>query len=109
MKWSYGDSPYFCYLEEAFFQVSELFSLRPPMVTSMSEDEWYAEYEFRLKALEFAMAELDQEGLFGEGKQREKLVINVEVMPPDWTNTERAKRLNPPNSLAAYLLENDQS
>lgn len=109
IKWSYGESPYFCYLEDEFDEIARLFGLRPPMITSMSEEKWYEEYEFRLKALEFAMAELDHDGLFGAGEQRKQIVINVEVMPPDWTNTARAMRLNPPESLVEWLAENDQS
>ena len=33
------------------------------------------------------------------------IVINVEVMPPDYTNTERALRLNPRQALDAWLAE----
>jgi len=32
-------------------------------------------------------------------------VVNVEVMPPDATNVERAIRLNPPAALADWLSE----
>jgi hypothetical protein len=55
--------------------------------------------------MEAAMAQLDREGLFGTGRARLDVVINVEVMPPDWTNTVRAKRLNPPGALHEWLDE----
>ncbi len=99
LKWSYGESPYFCYQEDKFDELREIFSQRPEMKTSMSKSEWLAEYDFRLNALESALRELDQEGLFGVGESRNQIMINVEVVPPDWTNTERAKRLNSPSSL----------
>ena len=58
-----------------------------------------------MSAMEEAMARLDQAGLFGTGSKRAHIVINVEVMPPDYTNTERAKRLNPPEALVDWLKE----
>lgn len=109
IKWSYGESPYFCYHEENFAELSRLFYLRPTMDTAMSEGAWLEEYQFRIDALVLALSELDDEGLFGVGEQRHQIVINVEVMPPDDTNTENAILLNPPESLVAYLSENDQS
>ncbi|MNT83719.1 hypothetical protein D3C71_1528880 [compost metagenome] len=55
--------------------------------------------------MELAMARLNEEGLFGHGSRRLRLVVNVEVMPPDQTNTDRAKRLNPPGALNEWLSE----
>jgi hypothetical protein len=48
---------------------------------------------------------LDGEGLFGRGAARSQIVINVEVAPPDSTNTERAVRLNPPEAVGTWLAE----
>ncbi len=45
--------------------------------------------------MEKAMVRLDATSIFGKGNERESIYINVEVIPPDHTNTERAKRLNP--------------
>src|SRR5262249_51071066 len=64
---------------------------------------WQRDYDFRFSAMEEAMARLDQAGLFGTGAQRANIVINVEVMPPDHTNVERARRLNPPEALIDWL------
>jgi hypothetical protein len=66
---------------------------------------WESGYAFRLDAMEAGMAQLDREGLFGEGAERAGIVINVEVMPPDRTNVERARRLNPPEALVEWLSE----
>jgi hypothetical protein len=41
---------------------------------------------------------------FGEGEKRRSTVISVEVMPPDYTNTERALRLNPRGALLTEWL-----
>ena len=51
------------------------------------------------------VCELDNEGLFGTGEQRLKIVINVEVMPPNYGNTLRALRLNPREALNTWLEE----
>ncbi|QDV51760.1 DUF4303 domain-containing protein [Gimesia fumaroli] len=105
LKWSYADSPFCCYGEEYFDLVNARFAKRPLMNYQMEEQEWAVEYELRLSAMEKAVAQLDSEGLFGRGKDREAIYINVEVMPPDYTNTERARRLNPPQAIAAWLEE----
>ena len=105
LKWSYADSPYCCYGEEYFFEVKELFSKRPEMSSDLSEDEWNAGYNVRLNAMEAAIANLDEEGIFGKGEIRNNIVINVEVMPPDSTNTERAKRLNPLKAIETWLFQ----
>ncbi|MES2820870.1 MAG: DUF4303 domain-containing protein [Pseudomonadota bacterium] len=105
LRWSCAESPYMCYGEHHFQEVIRLFELRPEMTSEMTDSEWEAEYAVRLRAMELAMKELDDEGVFSQRGDREKVVINVEVMPPDATNAERARRLNPVGSqaLAAWL------
>jgi uncharacterized protein DUF4303 len=105
LKWSYADSPYFPVGEKHFAGVRALFSLRLKMVPSASQKAWDAEWHFRVDAMEAAWASLDAEGFFGTGAERNTIVINVEVAPPDGSNTVRARRLNPPEALAAWLLE----
>ena len=51
------------------------------------------------------MHNLDEKGIFGYGKQRLGIVINAKFMPPDYTNTERALRLNPHDALVEWLEE----
>jgi|BioPla2DNA2_1021312.scaffolds.fasta_scaffold20752_4 hypothetical protein len=103
LKWSYADSPYFAYGEEFFDEVKEIFNKRP--MPSDNDDEYMAEYQIRLNSMEKAMDNLDKEGIFGVGDKRTKIVINAEVMPPDYTNTERALRLNPKEALTEWLEE----
>jgi len=84
-------SPFYCFGESHFAEVRQLFAARPPAGTE-------ADYEARLEAMERAVALLDAEGLFGAGDERRDILVNVEVMPPDETNTARAARLNPPDA-----------
>jgi HD-like signal output (HDOD) protein len=53
--------------------------------------------------MESAVGRLDSEGTFGTGLERLGIVVLVEVMPPDHTNTERALRLNPREALTEWL------
>ena len=104
VKWSYADSPYFDFGSEEFGEVRELFDQRPYM-HSLEGESRFSEYKERLAIMEQALSEVDASGVFGRGAEREKIVIHVEVMPPDHTNTERAKRLNPPRALGEWLEE----
>ena len=105
LKWSYADSPYCGYGEKYFDDVDKLFSERPLTGSAMPFYKWDGEYQLRLRAMEKAMSKLDQRGIFGKGQVRNGIVINVEVMPPDYSNTERAFRLNPPEALSEWLQE----
>lgn len=105
IEWSYADSPYYCYGEAHFDSVKRLFDQRPEMSPDMTEEEWMNEFHLRLRAMERAMARLDSEGIFGTGDARLDIVINAEVMPPDYTNTERGIRLNPKDALGVWLSE----
>lgn len=104
VKWSYADSPYFDYGAEGFEEVRILFDQRPDIL-SLEGELRFSEYEERLAVMEAALSEVDEMGVFGIGNEREKIVINVEVMPPDHSNTERAIRLNPPKALDEWLEE----
>ena len=105
LKWSYADSPFCCSGDEYFDLVKVFFAKRPQMSYQMTKEEWAAEYKLRLSAMEKAVTQLDSEGLFGRGEDREAIYVNVEVMPPEYTNTERAHRLNPPEAIAVWLQE----
>lgn len=103
LKWSYCDSPYFAFGEEFFSGVAELFAQRSCSLTdAQAIDE---EVSLRISSMEEAMRRLDGSGLFGCGEKRLAMVINAEFMPPDYTNTQRALRLNPPEALVRWLEE----
>jgi len=99
LKWSYADSPYCFFGETHFTPVQQLFLSRPSLDSSKTE------FHTRITAMENALKELDSKGLFGKGTNRNKIYINVEVVPPDYTNTERARRLNPPAAIKLWLQE----
>ncbi len=105
-KWDSADSPYAVYGYDEFFgEVSELLDKR---ASELSDDELYeGEWEARIDFMEEAMKRLDASGLFGIGKERECVVINVEQAPPDDDGSEynRALRLNPSTALLSEYLE----
>ena len=105
-KWDSADSPYAVYGYDEFFgEVSELLDKR---ADGLSNDELYGiEWVVRIDSMEEAMKRLDGSGLFGTGKERECVVINVEQAPPDGDGSEynRALRLNPSSALLSEYLE----
>lgn len=103
-KWDYSDSPYVVYgYDEFFCEVSELLDQR---ADKLSDDELYdVEWEIRIASMEEAMKRLDQSGMFGIGDERENVVINVEIAPPDYSEYNRALRLNAASSLLSEYLE----
>lgn len=103
LKWSYAESPYFAYGEEYFGEVKKVFNER--MRALGSEAERDNEIELRINSMEQVMHNLDKEDIFGRGEKRLGIVINAEFMPPDYTNTERALRLNPKEALQEWLDE----
>lgn len=68
-------------------------------------EERQREVQVRINSMEKVMHNLDVKGMFGRGKQRLDIVINAEFMTPDYTNTERALRLNPQEALNEWLEE----
>lgn len=103
LKWSYSESPYFAYGEEYFEDVNREFLERMRVLrTEIDKDK---EILLRINSMEQVMHNLDMEGLFGRGEKRLGIVINAEFMPPDFTNTERALRLNPREALNEWLEE----
>lgn len=89
LKWSYADSPYCCWKQEYYEKVEQMLINR-----KYNDLEYDDEYKLRLSAMENAMIQLDAEGLFSVNQNRDDIIVLVEVMPPDYTNTERAYRMN---------------
>src|SRR5262249_27796322 len=85
LKWSYADSPYCGYLLDHFE------TLRPRFDEKVRERD-LDYYELSVSVAEAVMRRLDLEGIFGTGRARERIFVGAEVMPPDSTNTERARR-----------------
>jgi hypothetical protein len=104
LKWSYADSPFYCYGDQHFGEVRRLFDALGELDANDTV-AWQAAYAFRMAVMEEAMARIERGGLFGSGPRRADIVVNVECMPPDHTNVERALRLNPPEALTVWLRE----
>lgn len=103
LKWSYEETPYFAYGEEYFEEVKEVFLERMSKITTETERD--EEIQLRINAMERVMHNLDEMGMFGQDEERLGIVINAEFMPPDYTNTERALRLNPREALDEWIEE----
>lgn len=100
-KWFYGDSPYFDFGEENFEIVRELFYAREDDL----KKDFFKEIDFRVEAMVLAMELLDKKGIFSLNQSRNKVYINVEVVPPDSSNTLRALRLNKKENISNWLNE----
>ncbi len=103
LKWSYDQTPYFAYGEEYFEDVNRVFMERMGVLTTEKERD--REVQLRINSMEKVMHNLDINGMFGNEEERLGIVINAEFMPPDFTNTERALRLNPREALKEWLEE----
>lgn len=103
-KWDYADSPYAVYgYDEFFTDASKLLDNR---AEGLSDDELYdTEWYVRLASMEEALRRLDEQGFFGTGEERKKVVINVEQAPPDGLEAEIAQRLNPASELLTDYLQ----
>jgi hypothetical protein len=101
LRWSEADSPYNLYGDEFFGEVQRLFSQGGDH-RKLPEAEYEAEVARRFVAMEGALRALDEEGFFGSGRSRDRIVINV-VAPgdePEAVILDRATRLNPAASLS---------
>lgn len=95
LKWSYADSPYCGFgFDEYFGDIVKVFE-QSFNNTDCNEEDYEKKVLCWLDSMEEAMRRLDDKGLFGVGKERSRLFINAEIMPPEVSNFDRAKRLNP--------------
>ena len=107
LKWSFADSPYCIYGEQYFSEVEKMIASRDLDENGerLTGDRFMKEYDIRMNSMEEVMASLDKEGIFGSGERRKNMVVLAEVRPPDYTNTERALRLNSREALKEWLEE----
>jgi hypothetical protein len=103
IKWSYADSPYWNFGCENFETVRKLYNER--LLDYTDEIKWFKEIDFRLEAMVLALEKLDKKEMFSLNQPRSKVYVNVEVMPPDETNTIRALRLNKRENILDWLNE----
>ena len=104
LRWSEADSPYNLYADHFFAEVERLF-LQDGDHRKWPASLYQDEVRIRWEAMEMAMRDLDRSGFFGTGADRHQVVINV-VAPGDEPESmliERARRLNPPESLQQLI------
>jgi hypothetical protein len=105
VKWSYADSPYFCYKYDEYWKTVEDIWYKRQDVDLLSDDDFFKEINIRLEIIVLALKNLDEKGIFELNQRRDDIVINVEIMPPDGTNISRALRLNNKKILEEYIFE----
>jgi hypothetical protein len=99
LRWAVNESPYDLYGDDHFARLEPLFdALGGPY------DRPRAVNEELLEAMIGALGDLDAEGFFGTGAEREALVINVTMPGHEHPReaVETARRLNPGAALARY-------
>ena len=100
LRYSVGDSPH---VDEMHDPVPTVDALTAPHAQSLDDESGYT---ILAKAAMAAIKELDAQGLFGAGSERERLllVIITEDTPNDWSK-ESARKLNPPAVFARFEAE----
>src|SRR5688572_30780351 len=97
LRYSMEDSPYSTELED---QLPNVNALVEPIEDTLDETEGYA---LLARAAMEAFASLDEQGIFGKGKQREKLLllIDTSLAEKDWSFPS-VKRLNSRKAATRY-------
>ena len=104
LKWSYADSPYCGFGFQEYFK--PLDALYREQMNGIPEEAYDAAVEMWLSLMEQVMKTLDEAGLFGTAESRKRIFINAECMPPEQSNIERGRRLNPPEVFQKWYAEN---
>ncbi|MFD0903498.1 DUF4303 domain-containing protein [Actinomadura sediminis] len=100
LRWSAADSPHHLLGEHHFARVEELLESRGGS-GAMDGAEVEAEVEVRREACFRALARLDDEGFFGRGDERDRVVVTVlQGDQSDESRLENARRLNPAAAVA---------
>ncbi len=103
-RWDLADSPFAVFGDEHFAPLEKIYAERGSLF-EMTPTDADTEYWVRLMSMEAALRTLDEEGLFGTGRDREQTLLLVTPMPPDHTDAESARRLNPRSALLVDWLK----
>lgn len=96
LRWSPCDSPYDMLGEEHFDRANELLGNRPDPY-DLDDEACEAEVAARFEACFQALAQLDAEGFFGRGADRERVVVTVwQGDESERSRLASVQRLNPP-------------
>lgn len=103
-RWDLAGSPYDIVGDELLSQTESAFLARGEL-HEMSEADAEQEYWRRLASMEAALRQLDDDGLFGQDSDRDRVLLLVATMPPDESDAAFAKRLNPSGPLLDAWLD----
>ena len=102
-RWSYADSPYCAYgYDEYFGEVSREYW---KSLDGLDDEEYCLKIDEWMNIMERVMSVLDSQGLFALNQKREDVFINAEYMPPEESDIERGRRLNPRNIFEKWYSE----
>ncbi|MGH3359562.1 MAG: DUF4303 domain-containing protein [Nocardioidaceae bacterium] len=104
-RWNLSDGLFAIVGDEWFARLAPPFDARGDL-HALDDDSSDTEYAIRFASMEEALRRLDDEGFFGTGRERERVLLLVATMPPDESDAGFARRLNPPGALLdAWLSE----
>lgn len=103
-RFAYAESPYTRHGKDFFREVDALWNELPSIYDDDISLERVDEIaEEKLSYMEEGIKTLDEQGYFGTGDARNRLVVTVMVAEEDFRNIPHAKRLNPSAALERYL------
>jgi len=99
LRWAENDSPFDLFGDEGFAEVERLFD-----TFGNPYDRPRAVNEALFEAITGALADLDAEGFFGTGTERDTVVVNVTMPGHDEADEllASARALNPASALSLY-------
>lgn len=103
-RWDLTAGPYDIVGDELLARAEPAFAARTAL-HELSTAEAETELQRRLASMEAALRRLDDDGLFGRGEDRDRVLLLVATMPPDDSDASFARRLNPPGQLLDTWLE----
>ncbi|KAL4898432.1 quinon protein alcohol dehydrogenase-like superfamily [Aspergillus ambiguus] len=107
LRWSPADSPYHMLGMEYFSDLMELFRSHGDPWQS-DDDCLDAEIDARVEAAFQALTILDKEGFFGQGVERERVIVTVfRYQQSSHSLLTNTSRLNPPSAVARMKRELD--
>ncbi|GAA2070978.1 DUF4303 domain-containing protein [Actinomadura alba] len=107
LRWNPVDSPYHMLGEEYFAGVLEVLASRGDP-WQRDDDGLDVEVDARIEACFRALARLDEEGFFGVGAERDRVIVTVlQGDQSDRSQLANAQRLNPPAAVARLARDLD--
>jgi len=106
LRWNPADWAYHLEGDEPYFGEVERLLMQAPEPHDLEGDTYRARVDGVFETCLAALEELDAEGLFGRGEERQAIVINL--LKGDQSNEEMlecAKRLNPRAAYARFAAE----